>query len=150
MKYVLAAALLLAACRPAIPAKKLAFVTAGPGDVAAFVRLQRQSAVAANKRVVVYVGASWCEPCRRFHAAAAAGTLDHKLPSLLFVEFDLDHDKERLEAAGYTSQYIPLFAAPLADGRSSGKQVAGAPTNADAVDAITPRLLQLLAETRDL
>ncbi len=125
-------------------------MTAGQGEVAALVSTERQQALAANKRLVVYVGATWCEPCLRFHAVATQGGLDAKLPDIVFLEFDLDRDQARLEAAGYNSKYIPLFAVPLANGRASGKQFAGARKNADASEEVTPRLLQLLNETRDL
>lgn len=126
---------------------KLAFVPAGQGEVAALVRAEVASAKTENKRVLVYVGATWCEPCRRFHEAATSGSLDAKLPGIRFLEFDLDKDQDRLEAAGYSSQYIPLFAAPLVDGRASGKQISGSIKGPGAPDEITPRLLQLLSES---
>lgn len=155
MKRLLLALLLAAACKsdPSAPAPgpapavaKLSFVPAPAGDVAPLIKAELSRAQAENKRLVVYVGATWCEPCRRFHDAAVAGTLDAKLPSIRFVEFDLDRDEDRLKAAGYSSQYIPLFAAPAADGRASGKQIAGSVKGPGAPDEITPRLLQLLAE----
>lgn len=157
MKRLLVAFSLLVACKsdppgagptPAPPpGPKLAFVPAAEGDVAAVVKSELDRARIENKRVLVYVGATWCEPCKRFHEAASSGALDAKLPSIRFVEFDLDRDEDRLKAAGYTSQYIPLFAAPLADGRASGKQIAGSVKGPGAPDEITPRLLQLLAGT---
>jgi len=159
VKRLLLAFGLLAACKsdapgvgPPPPAPtvvagpKLAFVAAPAGDVAEVVRAERDRAHAEKKRILVYVGATWCEPCKRFHEAASSGSLDAKLPSIRFVEFDLDRDEDRLKAAGYTSQYIPLFAAPLADGRASGKQIAGSVKGPGAPDEITPRLLSLLAE----
>ena len=48
----------------------------------------------------MYVGAPWCEPCRRFHEAVTKGLLDEQFGDLRFVEFDLDKDGERLQAAG--------------------------------------------------
>lgn len=144
-------ALAATGCKPPpVPPSKLAFVQAPSGDVAAIVRAERDRSRLANERVIVYVGASWCEPCRRFHAAVASGALDGKMPNTVFIEFDLDRDEQRLEQAGYRSRFIPLFAAPLSDGRASGKQIAGSVKGQDAADEITPRLLQLLSETRDL
>jgi hypothetical protein len=132
---------------PPIPAgPKLVFVPAPEGDVAALVRAERDRARAEKKQLLVYVGAGWCEPCRRFHEAATSGTLDARLPAIRFVEFDLERDEDRLKDAGYTTQYIPLFAAPLPDGRASGKQIAGSIKGPGAPDEITPRLLSLLAE----
>src|SRR5262245_24091129 len=60
--------------RPEIAGEKPA-VVAGAVPVAAFV--SEQLALAPAKGVtLVSVGASWCEPCQRFHRALAAGELD--------------------------------------------------------------------------
>lgn len=99
-----------------------------------------------QRRVVVYVGAAWCEPCRRFHEAAARGDLDGIFPGLTLLEFDLDRDRERLNAAGYASKYIPLFALPGPDGSASGKQVEGGVKGEGAVAFMTPRLEALLRQ----
>jgi thiol-disulfide isomerase/thioredoxin len=99
-----------------------------------------------KRRVVVYVGATWCEPCQRFHKAAAAGELDATFPDLTLLEFDLDRDRDRLSAAGYTSKYIPLFALPAPDGSASGKQVEGGIKGEGAVAYMAPRLKGLLGQ----
>jgi hypothetical protein len=116
------------------------------GDVEPIVRDALARAAAEKRRLVVYVGAAWCEPCRRFHEAAARGQLDATLPDLTLLEFDLDRDGERLASAGYVSKYIPLLALPNADGTSSGKQVEGGIKGEGAVAYITTRLEQLLAQ----
>ena len=51
-----------------------------------------------------------------------------------------------LEAAGYTSQMIPLFMRPAADGRASGRQIQGSIKGPGAVAEITPRLRRLIAD----
>ena len=116
------------------------------GDVDAVVREALAKASTEKRRLVVYVGATWCEPCRRFHEAAAKGELDATFPDVDMLVFDLDRDGERLAAAGYVSKYIPLFALPKADGTSSGKQVEGGIKGEGAVAYITPKLQALLAE----
>src|SRR5690606_5597206 len=40
-----------------------------------FLKEQVSRARAAGERALVYVGASWCEPCERFHEAVEAGEL---------------------------------------------------------------------------
>jgi hypothetical protein len=121
------------------------------GDVAALVRdavarsRSDQDQGTPNGALVVYVGASWCEPCGRFHAAAERGELDSTLPGLTLLEFDLDRDRERLASANYVSKYIPLFALPGPDGNASGKQVEGGIKGDGAVGFIVPRLRALLA-----
>jgi len=116
------------------------------GDVDAVVRDALAKTSAEKRHLVVYVGATWCEPCQRFHEAAAKGDLDATFPDLDILVFDLDRDGERLAAAGYVSKYIPLFALPKVDGTSSGKQVEGGIKGEGAVAFITPKLQSLLAE----
>ena len=97
-----------------------------------------------GRPLLVYVGAAWCEPCQRFHQAAQAGQVDALFPGLRLLEFDLDHDRARLEKAGYTSKMIPLFALPRLDGAASGEQIEGSIKGSGAVDQIAPRLRALL------
>lgn len=123
---------------------KLVFVKAPEGDVVAAIKSAQADATAAGQRLVVYVGAPWCEPCKHFHEAVDSGKLDAKLPRIRLLEFDLDLDETRLAAAGYVTKYIPLFALVGPDGRSNGKQIAGSIKGEGAADEITPRLLQLL------
>jgi hypothetical protein len=92
----------------------------------------------------VYVGAKWCEPCQSFHKAAAKGDLDGEFPDLTLLEFDLDEDRDRLGAAGYVGQYIPLFAMPGPDGHASEKKFEGSVKGDGAVANIAPRLRSLL------
>lgn len=123
-------------------------VTKAPpgGEVEPIVRDAMEKAGAEKRRLVVYVGATWCEPCQRFHHAAEGGELDATFPDLTLLEFDLDHDGERLASAGYVSKYIPLFALPAPNGTASGKQVEGGIKGEGAVAFITPRLQKLLSE----
>jgi thiol-disulfide isomerase/thioredoxin len=147
MKWLVLAALV--ACKssdapPPVKLPHLVFIRAADGDVASVVR--SELARTDGKRVVVYVGATWCEPCRYFHDHAVRGALDGALPATRFIEFDLDRDEERLRAAGYESKYIPLFAVPTSDGRASGKQIAGSIKGEGAPGEIAPRLSQLLRD----
>ena len=143
----------LAACEsspaPEPRAAKVSLVAAPEtGDVASLVARERDRARASGGTLVVYVGASWCEPCTRFHEAAQAGSLDAELPGLVLLEFDRDRDEARLEAAGYGSRMIPLVALPGPDGRGSGKRLEGAIKGEGAVGFIAPRLKKLLDEGR--
>lgn len=115
------------------------------GDLVTYVHGEVARGLAEHVPVLVYVGATWCEPCREFHAAAEAGTLDAALGPLRLLEFDVDRDGTYLEAAGYRSQLVPLFARPGSDGRASGKQIEGARKGGDYVRELTPRVRELLA-----
>jgi thiol-disulfide isomerase/thioredoxin len=113
-------------------------------DVAAYVSGAVASAEQAHKRLIVYVGAEWCEPCRHFHDAAVAGLLDATFGNLRVLAFDADRDRDGLQRAGYKSELIPLFALPNPDGTASGKQIEGSIKGGGALANITPRLQTLL------
>lgn len=156
----MAAVLLMAGCKAEGPAPTPApeatqaakkaplpidLVAAPPaGDVQGIVQHELTRATSEGRRLLVYVGAAWCEPCQRFHQAAEAGKVDALFPGLRLLEFDLDRDHDRLERAGYSSKLIPLFALPRLDGTASGDQIEGSIKGAGAVDQIAPRLQALL------
>ena len=116
------------------------------GDLTSIVRAELARARTDNRTLIVYVGAAWCEPCGRFHAAAARGALDTSFPTLRILGFDRDRDEARLSAAGYSSRLIPLFALPNPDGRASGRSIDGSIKGPGAVDDLTPRLRELLGD----
>jgi hypothetical protein len=111
------------------------------GDVAQLVRDMRARTHGA---LLVYVGATWCEPCQYFHRAVEAHDLDATFPGLRLLEFDLDRDATRLSAAGYSPRMIPLFAVPDSEGRASGHQMEGSIHGPESVQEIVPRLRALL------
>lgn len=99
-----------------------------------------------GQQVILYVGAPWCEPCRYFHEAAAAGKLDEAFPELRVIEFNLDDDEARLEVAGCRSRMIPLFARVTSDGKCHPEhRIMGSVKGPGAIANITPRLRSLLA-----
>ena len=121
----------------------------GAAPLAPFVYQQLREAQPNGEEVLVYVGASWCEPCRRFHDALVRGDLDDELRGVRFIEMDHDADAESLRGAGYSSKLIPLFALPADDGRSSGMQVEGSIKGSGAVRSnLLPRLRRLLGRER--
>jgi thiol-disulfide isomerase/thioredoxin len=92
-------------------------VAAQDADALSVVRTERLRAKAEGRVLVVYAGAGWCEPCKRFKNAVQTGSLDAKLARTTLLVFDADRDTERLVAAGYVFQFIPYVAVPGADGR---------------------------------
>jgi hypothetical protein len=136
-----------AASETAAPGKLRVEDARAEGDVDAIVRDALASAAPARRRVVVYVGASWCEPCQLFHRAAEKGELDALFADVDLLVFDADRDGERLRAAAYAwKKYIPLFALPGPDGRASGRQFEGGIKGDGAVSYLTPRLQELLGQ----
>jgi thiol-disulfide isomerase/thioredoxin len=118
------------------------------GDVIALVASELDRARADDRVLLVYVGASWCEPCQYFHHAVEDGTLDDSLAGVRLLEFDLDRDRERLVAAGYSSRMIPLFVAPAPDGRAGPRRTEGGIKGPAAVDHLRERLVPLLRAAR--
>jgi thiol-disulfide isomerase/thioredoxin len=136
----------IAATTTAAPTGKVRVVESREGAVESVVRDALAGARAEGRTLIVYVGATWCEPCQKFHRAAERGELDATFPRLTLLEFDLDRDRERLAAAGYVSKYIPLFALPGPDGAASGKQIEGGIKGDGAVGYISQRLEAMLSE----
>lgn len=130
----------------AAPTPQVRFEHAGEGEVTALVRAFADRARAEGRTPLVYVGATWCEPCGYFHAAAERGDLDHDLPSIALLEFDRDHDAARLDAAGYGSRMIPLFAVPASDGRASDRRIEGSIHGPGSPSEIAPRLRAILEQ----
>ncbi len=128
--------------------RRPAFVAATAGDVDAAVREAMIAATADERRLVIYVGAVWCEPCQAFHQAVERGELDQALAGVRFLEFDSDHDSARLQAAGYGGRYIPRFVLPLPDGRGSAQRMEGGIKGEGAVADLMERLGPLLASAR--
>ena len=128
------------------PKDQLRTIAAPPdGDVAQQVKDTIQREAKEGRKVLVYIGATWCEPCKRFHASAARGELDKEFPSLTLLEYDSDRDGERLVTANYNTHLIPYFGVPAADGRVTGKHIEGGVKGSVAVEDIAPRLHELLA-----
>jgi len=143
----------LASCRPNArahdpivapsAATHIHFEAAGEGDVATLVLGFVRASRAEGRIPLVYVGATWCEPCQYFHQAAERGELDAELPPMALLEFDQDSDGSRLAAANYSSRMIPLFVVPAADGRGSARRIEGSIHGPGSPAQIAPRLRAL-------
>jgi thiol-disulfide isomerase/thioredoxin len=136
----------------AAPAAKAASATpefVRVGDAAAgadaVVRDALKAAGADARTLVVYVGATWCEPCKRFHEAVERGELDRELANVRFLEFDADAHGDLLDRAGYGGKLIPRFVRPGADGRGGEARIEGGTKGDGAVKHIMARLGPLLA-----
>jgi thiol-disulfide isomerase/thioredoxin len=93
-------------------------------DALSLIRTKRLESKSEDRVLVVYVGATWCPPCKKFKEEIASGRLDEKLAKVTLLEFDADGDAERLAAAGYTFKFIPYVALPGADGHPAETQEA--------------------------
>ena len=134
----------------AAPAKGplIEWLPAADGDLPSLVQAEMARAKDDGRILLVYVGAAWCEPCRRFHEASEKGQVAGDLPPLRMLELDLDRDADRLVAAGYQSRLIPLFVLPGPDGRATDLRMEGGIKGAGAADNIASRLRAMLARAR--
>jgi hypothetical protein len=121
---------------------------AAPRELAAvepFIQEQIEIGLSTQERTLVYVGAPWCEPCQRLHAAVESGELDNLLGGTRLLEFDADRHGALLNRAGYSYQLIPVVALPAPDGRSTGRMLSGSIKGPTAVSGnLVPRLHALL------
>jgi len=111
---------------PSIPTPTAPKVTNASQDTDALtaIRTERLKAKAEGRVLVVYVSATWCEPCKHFKDELASGRLDKKLAKVTLLAFDADRDLDRLGAAGYTFKFVPFVALPGSDGRPTDRQEA--------------------------
>lgn len=105
-----------AAVDPARPRPRVVLASE-EGDAGSLIRVERLKAKQEGRVLVVYVGASWCPPCKKLKAELERGVHDETFANLTLLEFDADRDTERLAALGYKVDYIPYAALPAADGR---------------------------------
>jgi hypothetical protein len=94
--------------------------------------------------MLVYVSASWCEPCKYFQQAVNSGKLPDSLKKVTFLKFDHDRDDVRLSEAGYGGRMLPRFVVPGASGFSTDRRFEGSIKGPGAVDNIVPRLEAIL------
>jgi thiol-disulfide isomerase/thioredoxin len=93
-------------------------------DALSAIRTERLKAKAEGRVLVVYVSATWCEPCKRLKEEIAAGRLDDRLGKTTLLAFDADKDVDRLRSAGYSFEFVPFVALPGADGHPADTQQA--------------------------
>lgn len=136
-----AGAMAVPPARSASAHEQLRFLGApADAELGAFLRTERLRAKGEGRLLVLYAGAPWCPPCRRFHSAAHGGALDASLGRVTLVELDADKDAERLSGLGYVFKNIPYFAVPSETGRPTSQQLAVVDVTPAAQDRIVEAL----------
>ncbi|NUP13501.1 MAG: thioredoxin family protein [Polyangiaceae bacterium] len=121
---------------------------AGTTSGAQWVTSEMAKAKADGTKLVIYVGATWCEPCQVFHRAVTEGKLDRDLAGVRFLEFDHDEHEAFLSDADMRceSKLIPLFARPTEQGTCGTARTEGGIKGEGAVGYILPKLQAILSE----
>jgi thiol-disulfide isomerase/thioredoxin len=126
-------------------------IVIAPADVSpasAWIRAQVAEAEGAGRQPLVYVGATWCEPCQRLRAEVHRGGLDAHFPKLRLLAFDADTHAVELTRAGCATTGIPAFIRPVRRGRCSASRFMGVAEGKDVSEYVTPRLDKLLQGER--
>lgn len=93
-------------------------------DAISTIRTARLQAKAQGRVLVVYVSATWCDPCKKLKSEIEAGHLDSRLGKTTLLAFDADRDAERLLGAGYSFKFVPFVALAGTDGHPADSQQA--------------------------
>lgn len=93
-------------------------------DAISTIRTARLRAKAEGRVLVVYVSATWCDPCKKLKSEIEAGHLDNRLGKTTLLAFDADRDGERLLGAGYSFKFVPFVALAGTDGHPADSQQA--------------------------
>lgn len=117
---------------------------AEPAAIEKLVMAKSAECKTQGRTLLVYAGAKWCEPCKRFHEAVESGALDADFGDVDVLAFDVDFDNERLAYGNYETGSIPLLAVPGPDGKSTTRYMNGSIKGDGAVSEMTPRLKTLL------
>lgn len=77
---------------------------------------------------VLYVGASWCQPCKLLEQHRDDPQVARALRGTYTIELDFDDwTVAELSASGYEMQAVPVFFAIGADGKAAGPRLDGGP-----------------------
>ena len=116
-------------------------------NVAKAVLKEMQQATKDGKKLVVYVGARWCKPCKDFDTAAKQPDFGSEIDHIRLMKFDWDRHQTALNRANYGSQYLPLFVLPGPDGKGSKERFFGGRFKGKAgVADLKKRLAELVAK----
>ncbi len=103
-----------------------------------------QKALKDNQKPVLYFGAEWCGPCRRFRASLSDPLMRETLNGATLILIDMDADSEgHLISAGYGIHEIPSFVRVDKDG-SVIKKITSAAWDEDVPQEIAPVIKQFL------
>jgi thiol-disulfide isomerase/thioredoxin len=123
-------------------------VVPAEADALSAIRTENARAKKEGRVVLVYIGATWCPPCARLHAALRTDAAKAKLAGVTLLAFDADTDGERLNALGYTSRYIPFFAVPRPDGRASDDKMDTSFKKTASGEEVVDKLADFVAQER--
>lgn len=103
-----------------------------------------QKELEANRKPVLYFGAEWCGPCRRFRACLSDPLMREALDGTTFIMIDMDADSEEERiSAGYNVHAIPAFIRINKDG-SVIKHITSAEWDEDVPQEIAPVIKEFL------
>jgi len=118
--------------------KKVAWTTISEkGDATAAVR---KSAKTAKGVPVVYVGATWCGPCKVYKASLDDPRMVQAHRPVHIIELDADKHTEALSAVGIQPNGVPHWEMVDPSGKSVGKHIDGGAWGDNTVENMAPVL----------
>jgi thiol-disulfide isomerase/thioredoxin len=100
----------------------------------------QEAARAAKGAPVVYVGATWCGPCKAYKASLSDPKMKQAHVPVQILELDADKHPNTLQWAGITPNGVPHWEMVDSGGKSIGKTIDGSAWEANTVDNMAPAL----------
>ena len=96
------------------------------GSLAASVKTEVAKAQAAGKKPVVYIGASWCPPCKAIKKYKSDPQMVTAFAGTHVIELDVDDwSAPDLDALDYKAKSVPVFIAVDKDAKAKGPTIDG-------------------------
>jgi thiol-disulfide isomerase/thioredoxin len=96
------------------------------GSLASAVKAEVAKAQATGKKPVVYIGATWCPPCKAIKKFKADKQMVTAFEGAHIIELDVDDwSAADLAGLGYKANAVPVFIAVDKEGKAKGPTIDG-------------------------
>lgn len=116
-------------------------------DVSAGLRGAVGEAERAGLKPVLYLGATWCQPCVAYERALFHPEMVAAHANVLLVKADFDRHGSALEAAGFVASGVPFWCHLDREGGNSGRCITGAAWGEDTPENMAPVLRPFFSDT---
>jgi TPR repeat protein len=121
-------------------------VHAGGASLAQKIKTEIAGSASSDSKVVVYVGATWCKPCRAFQRYRNDPRVVEALRGAVIIELDMDDwTTTDFKSLGYDVVGVPVFIAVDHDGRAKGPSITSSVWGDDVPENMAPPLLRFIA-----
>jgi len=114
-------------------------------DASEATRAVRTAARSAKRSPVVYIGATWCGPCKVYKARLDDPRMVQAHRTVHIIELDADLHMGTLEALGITPAGVPHWEKVDTAGRATGTAIDGRAWKENTIESMAPALEQFFA-----